>query len=56
MDYQLLMGQAAALACSVNVQFSERKETLKDGGTYDAECAKCVLVEICISRIFYWLS
>jgi hypothetical protein len=31
MDYQLLMGQAAALAYPVNVQFSERKETLKDG-------------------------
>jgi hypothetical protein len=50
------MGQAAVVAYPVNVQFSERKETLKDGGTYDAEYAKCVLAEICISRIFYWLS
>jgi hypothetical protein len=55
MDYQLLMGQAAALVYTVNVQCSERNETLKDGGTYDAEYAKCVPVEICISTIFYWL-
>jgi hypothetical protein len=53
MDYQLLVGQAAALASPVNVQFSERKETSKDGGAYVAKYAKCVPVEICISRIFY---
>jgi len=50
MGPQLLMGQAAALAYPVNVKFSKRKETLKN-----AEYAKCVPVEIRISRIFYWL-
>jgi hypothetical protein len=31
-NYQLLMKQSAALAYPVNEQFSEQKETLKDGG------------------------
>jgi len=51
MGHQLLMGQAAALAYPVYVKFSERKETVKN-----TEYAKCVPVEVCISRIFYWLS
>ena len=46
------MGQASALVYTVNVLCNERNESLKDGGMYDEEYAKCVPVEIRISRIF----